>query len=77
MMTGDTGLSNHDPLATDKKHWVVTGPHVRLVGKYAIEMGKHYPRSLDPDPSQPFVMDPGHGMEHLMVPVGKETTQSN
>jgi hypothetical protein len=77
MMTGDSGTSNHDPTATDKKHWVITGPHIMLVGKYAIEMGKTYPRSLDPDPSQPFVMYPGHKMEHLMVPVNREMTRSN
>jgi hypothetical protein len=77
MMTGDTGTSNHDPAATDKSHWVVTGPHLMLVGKYAAEMGKTLPRSLDPDPTQPFVMFPGHKMEHVMVPVGKEPMKSN
>ena len=69
MMTGDTGVSNHDPAASDKSHWVVTGPHVMLVGKYAIEMGKNLPRGLDPDPTQPYVMFPGHKMEHVMVPM--------
>jgi hypothetical protein len=77
MMTGDTGTSNHDPWATDKHHWVVTGPHVMLVGKYAIEMGKNLPRGLDPDPTQPYVMYPGNKMEHIMVPVDKEPSRSN
>lgn len=77
MMTGDTGTSNHDPSATDKSHWVVTGPHVMLVGKPAMDIGRNLPRSMDPDPTQPFVMYPDHKMEHLMVPVNKEVTGSN
>jgi hypothetical protein len=77
MMTGDTGTSNHDPAATDKSHWVVTGPHIMLVGKYAAEMGKNLPRSLDPDPTQPYVMYPGNKMEHIMVPVDKVPSGNN
>ena len=77
MMTGDTGTSNHDPAATDKAHWVVTGPHIMLVGAYAKEIGKALPRTLDPDPTQPYVMYPGHHMEHVMVPVDAPPPKSN
>jgi hypothetical protein len=69
MMAGDTGTSNHDPYATDKSHWVQTGPHVMIVGKAAREMASLYPRAMDPDPSQAYVMFPGTPYEHLMLPV--------
>mgnify|MGYP003584134539 CR=1 FL=1 len=69
MLAGDTGTSNHDPHATDKSHWVQTGPHVMVVGKAAREMTNIYPKTLDPDPSQPYVMFPGTPYEHLMLPV--------
>ena len=64
MMTGDTGVSNHDPAATDKSHWVVTGPHVMLVGKYALEIGKNLPRAMDPDPTLRNVPWPQDGARH-------------
>jgi hypothetical protein len=69
MMAGDVGTSNHDPYATDKSHWVQTGPHVMIVGTAAREMASIYPRTLDPDPSQAYVMFPGTPYEHLMLPV--------
>jgi hypothetical protein len=70
MMAGDAGMSTHDPFAREsRKHWVQTGPHVMIVGKAAQEVTKRYPRSLDPDPSQPFVMYPGTPYEHLKLPV--------
>jgi hypothetical protein len=72
MMAGDTGTSNHDPYATDKSHWVQTGPHVMIVGKAAREMAGIYPRDLDPDPAQAYVMFPGTPYEHLMLPVHSE-----
>jgi hypothetical protein len=72
MMAGDTGTSNHDPYATDKTHWVQTGPHVMVVGTAAGEMASIYPRTLDPDPSQAYVMYPGTPYEHLMLPVHTE-----
>jgi hypothetical protein len=72
MMAGDTGTSNHDPHATDKSHWVQTGPHVMIVGAAAREMVSIYPRSLDPDPSQAYVMYPGTPYEHLMLPVNPQ-----
>jgi hypothetical protein len=69
MMAGDTGTSNHDPYATDKSHWVQTGPHVMIVGTAAREMASIYPSALDPDPSQAYVMYPGTPYAHLMIPV--------
>ena len=69
MMAGDTGTSNHDPHATDKSHWVQTGPHVMIVGTAAREMAGIYPGTMDPDPSQAYVMFPGTPYEHLMFPV--------
>lgn len=69
MMAGDTGTSNHDPYATDKSHWVQTGPHVMIVGAAAREMEGMYPRAMDPDPSQAYVMFPGTPYAHLMLPV--------
>jgi hypothetical protein len=53
MMAGDLGTSNHDPYATDKSHWVATGPHVMIVGKAAHEMAAGYPNKLDPIQSTP------------------------
>ena len=69
MMAGDTGTSNHDAHATDKSHWVQTGPHVMIVGAAVREMVGIYPRAMDPDPSQAYVMFPGTPYEHLMLPV--------
>jgi hypothetical protein len=69
MMAGDTGTSNHDPYATDKSHWVQTGPHVMIVGKAAREMAGIYPTDLDPDPAQAYVMYPATPYAHLMIPV--------
>ncbi|TIP29642.1 MAG: hypothetical protein E5X67_06290 [Mesorhizobium sp.] len=68
MLAGDLGTSNHDPYATDKSHWVQTGPHVMIVGKAAHEMAASYPKSLDPDPKNPYVMFPGTKYQHLMLP---------
>lgn len=69
MMAGDTGTSNHDAHATDKSHWVQTGPHVMVVGAAAREMAGMYPSAMDPDPSQAYVMFPGTPYAHLMLPV--------
>ncbi len=68
MLAGDLGTSNHDPYATDKSHWVHTGPHVMIVGKAAHEMAASYPSKLDPDPTNPYVMFPGTKYQHLMLP---------
>jgi hypothetical protein len=72
MMAGDVGTSNHDPYATDKSHWVQTGPHVMIVGTAALEMASMYPSTMDPDPSQAYVMFPGTPYAHLMLPVHTE-----
>jgi hypothetical protein len=71
MLAGDTGTSNHDADATDKSHWVETGPHVMVVGGAPVhEMLKQYPNDLTvKDASQPFVMFPGKPNQHLMIPV--------
>ncbi|MDX8503008.1 hypothetical protein RFM99_32105 [Mesorhizobium sp. VK4C] len=68
MLAGDLGTSNHDPYATDKSHWVHTGPHVMIVGKAAHEMAAYYPNKLDADPKHPYVMFPGTKYQHLMLP---------
>lgn len=73
MLAGDLGTSNHDPYATDKSHWVQTGPHVMIVGKAANEMAASYPRDLDPDPTNPYVMFPGTKYQHLMLPAAMAT----
>jgi len=75
MLTGDTGASNHDPYATDKSHWVVTGPHIMLVGKAARELAPMYPHAMDPDPAHPYVMFPDTPFQHLMIPVGAGVDQ--
>lgn len=69
MFAGDMGVSNHDPYATDKSHWVKSGPHVMIVGGAAQEMAASYPHEMDPDPSHPYVMFPGNKLQHLMLPV--------
>ena len=69
MTAGDNGTSNHDPYATDKSHWVKTGPHVMVVGAAARDMASIYPHTMDPVPSQAYVMFPGTPYEHLMLPV--------
>ncbi len=71
MLAGDTGASNTDPYATEKKadnHWIETGSHVMVVGA-AVKSMVGYPRSADPDPTKPYVMWPGTPYEHLMIPV--------
>ena len=50
-------------------NWVVTGPHVMIVGAEARSMLEGYPREATADPSKPYVMWPGTPYEHLMLPV--------
>ena len=72
MLNGDDGASNTDPFATGKtadNHWVVTGPHVMIVGGAAKGMLENYPRTPDADASKPYVMWAGTPYEHLMLPV--------
>jgi hypothetical protein len=71
MLSGDDGASNTDPWAKGKtadNHWVVTGPHVMIVGAAARSM-VGYARTAEADPSRPYVMWPGSPYEHLMIPV--------
>jgi len=70
MLGGDNGASNTDPYATGKtsdNHWVVTGPHVMILGPAAKTMG--YPMTADADPTKPYVMWPDTPYAHLMLPV--------
>lgn len=70
MLEGGTDASNTDPYAQKPEasnHWIKTGPHVMVVGAKGMMEG--YPRTADPDTSQPYVMWPGTPYEHLMLPV--------
>ncbi|MFI4969466.1 MAG: hypothetical protein ACHP7D_04620 [Lysobacterales bacterium] len=71
MLAGGTDASNTDPYATKpdaSNHWVKTGPHVMVVGADATFYDA-YPKSPDPDTSQPYVMWAGTPYQHLMAPV--------
>lgn len=71
MLTGDNGASNTDPGAAKKtadNHWVVTGPHIMIVGPGAKNLG--LTEAADPDPTKPYMMWPGTPYEHAMIPVG-------
>jgi|SRR5579863_987572 len=71
MLAGDDGASNTDPYATKKtadNHWVVTGPHVMVVGASAKSLG--LASGADADPSGPYMMWAGTPYEHAMIPVG-------
>ncbi len=70
MLRGDQGASNTDPGATKKtadNHWVVTGPHMMIVGAGVKDLG--LPDSADADPSKPYLMWPGTPYAHAMIPV--------
>jgi hypothetical protein len=71
MLRGDQGASNTDPSATKKtadNHWVVTGPHLMIVGAGVKDLG--LPDSPDADPTKPYLMWPGTPYAHAMIPVG-------
>ena len=71
MLGGDRGASNTDPYAEKKtadNHWVVTGPHIMILGAAAKEMG--LPDSADADPSKPYIMWANTPYAHAMIPVG-------
>ena len=71
MLSGDNGASNTDPTAEKKtadNHWIVTGPHVMIVGPGAKSLG--LTEDADPDPSKPYMMWAGTPYEHAMIPVG-------
>jgi hypothetical protein len=70
MLAGDDGASNTDPFATAKtadNHWVVTGPHIMIVGPGAKTLG--LTSSADANPSEPYLMWAGTPYEHAMIPV--------
>ncbi len=69
-LAGDDGASNTDPFATAKtadNHWVVTGPHVMVVGPGAKSLG--LASTADANPSEPYMMWAGTPCEHAMIPV--------
>jgi hypothetical protein len=71
MLRGDQGASNTDPAAAKKtadNHWVVTGPHIMIVGAGVKDMG--LPDSADADSTKPYIMWPGTPYAHAMIPVG-------
>jgi hypothetical protein len=78
MLRGDQGASNTDPAAAHKtadNHWVVTGPHIMIVGAGAKDLG--LPDSADADPTRPYMMWPGTPYAHAMIPVaGKAPAKS-
>jgi hypothetical protein len=70
MLRGDQGASNTDPGATKKtadNHWVVTGPHLMLVGAGVKDLG--LPDSADADPTKPYLMWPNTPYVHAMIPI--------
>ncbi len=70
MLAGDDGASNTDPFATAKaadNHWVVTGPHVMIVGPAAKSLA--LASAADADASGPYMMWAGTPYEHAMIPV--------
>jgi hypothetical protein len=71
MLAGGTDASNTDPYAskpTATNHWIKTGPHVMIVGADQ-SFYDMYPKSADPDTSNPYVMWAGTPYQHLMAPV--------
>jgi hypothetical protein len=70
MLAGDDGASNTDPAATSKSpdnHWVVTGPHIMVVGPGSKALG--LTEVANPDPTKPYMMWAGTPYEHVMIPV--------
>ncbi len=71
MLRGDQGASNTDPSATKKtadNHWVVTGPHIMIVGAGVKDLGLR--DSADADPTKPYLMWASTPYAHAMIPVG-------
>jgi hypothetical protein len=77
MLGGDTGPSgetggacNTSPYKTPKDsdcHWIVTGPHVMLLGPPSKRLG--YTDAADADPTRPYMMWANTPYEHAMIPV--------
>ena len=71
MLRGDNGASNTDPHAMKKtadNHWLVTGPHIMIVGAAAKSLDVQ--TSADPDPTKPYLMWGDTPYAHVMIPVG-------
>jgi len=71
MLAGGSDASNTDPYAASPSpggRWVDTGPHVMVVGPAVARMAG-YPRGVQPDTTQPYVMWAGTPYEHLMIPI--------
>lgn len=71
MLTGDAGASNTDPYSKAKtatNHWIVTGPHIMVLGPPAKALGLS--EAKDPDPNKPYMMWAGTPYEHAMIPIG-------
>ena len=77
MLSGyDVGGSNTDPYAMSKttdNHWVVTGPHVMILGPASKSLG--LTSTTDVDPAKPYMMWFGTPYEHAMIPVGSDKTK--
>ncbi|PJN93329.1 hypothetical protein CNY89_21680 [Amaricoccus sp. HAR-UPW-R2A-40] len=70
MLLGDGGASNIDPFAAEEtpdNNWIVSGPHVMIVGTEAKSLLEGYPRAAVADPAKPYVMWAGTPYEHLML----------
>lgn len=71
MLSGhDAGASNTDPFATGKtadNHWVVTGPHIMILGSASKSFGLS--KDAEADPTKPYMMWAGTPYEHAMIPV--------
>ena len=71
MLAGGSDASNTDPYATGPSQggrWIDTGPHVMIVGP-AVGRMAGYPKGVQPDTTQPYVMWSGSPYEHLMIPI--------
>ena len=72
MLLGDEGASNTDPYAqaeTADNQWVVSGPHVMILGTGAKPLLDSYPHEVPDGANQPWVMWPGTPYAHLMLPM--------
>lgn len=78
MLSGkDVGGSNTDPYASSKtadNHWVITGPHVMILGPASKSFG--LTRTAEANPSKPYMMWVGTPYEHAMIPVTSEPGQT-
>lgn len=71
MLRGDNGASNTDPSSMKKtadNHWVVTGPHIMVVGSAVKSLDVQ--TAADPDPTKPYMMWGDTPYAHVMIPVG-------